>query len=973
MFEKPTVQKKETGSAVELVKSSRYEQVLEDSYKYGSPLNLPELEVFGAGKVDTELINEFSFELVDFIERKEQQANEDELERLYHFGQNIRSEFFSASPSLINYIRLPDRLKLMTRATRSKVVQGTFGSVFVGETVYDVSFMKGRLDEITIKAMEELSVPEKLDLLHQLRTVGAQAIAGGEWSRPAYNQVRQTYETLMNSEDSAVFVQIAAEAGLEVLDAEYENPQLSFIRREGQTTDSRLNTRFSNEQVEILTAKFFSKYSLDHVVSNSTRVIPATKDALVCMDKSGLATGIIKIDVATFLSSPESELDFDVNQYRIYKQHLDIADRSPARRRDEISVKIYHAIYDEYVGELVASGNAEGAAEVFSKILPILSIEEWRTYFLGEVRQQQFPSQNALYQEAGDENLKASEEYVTGLFQYREQLGDKYEEDYLELEAAIEHEDFEHAFEIASNITLKCHHEKEPTAVHQEVAGLLKKVRNTHQTNFAKAKEKFEAAMVALSETEEIKARAGVVKKIEDNLNELGEELRTYIEGKLASTDTLPQLELTTLKELVAELKDDESLERVTDEDVLLFQHVHSGELAGKIENAFGFSLRDLSLREQYFFLNYLKRVTPKSADLMKQFTALYGVDGMRTFLSLERGDDSLGDRIVAFGQYPEVAHKVFTYYGELLDSADRAEMLVREVSDCVGDLCIELATQVRENILNRAQKDLEKAVRSTDIHKIESQIETYLAEAKEYVALLQEIGSGNIEKLSSAELNIKDQGQMRVLLKANYEVAYPNIADTDFKNAVLDSLEKSFSNANTTFQVLRDGEKIVSYNRFDLIHDANGSEISYFGSFNADPAYSGVGGVMLEETIKQKLKDGRPMMAHCDPLQPITKKYIEDGFVATRFISVAGKPSFEIWRSQDSNEQIKSKKFSVEQLIEMIEQDRTVIVREQSSSEEYPEIAKGKALTRYFTHIGKTYLVFETLPSMLQEQFTVT
>jgi len=971
MFEKPTTARQEKVHFPEKATKDQYNEILEEMYRYGGSLDLPELEVFGVGEVDMKAISEFSLALVDFLEKKEQEADEEELERLYHFGQNIHSEFFSASPSLINYIRLPDRLKLMTRATRSKVVQGTFGSVFVGETVYDVSFMKGRLDEITIKAMEALSVPEKLDLLYQLRTVGAQAIAGGEWSRPAYNQVRQTYETLMNSEDSAVFVQLAAEAGLEVLDAEYENPQLSFIRREGQTTDSRLNTRFSNEQVEILTAKFFSKYSLDHVVSNSTRVIPATKDALVCMDKSGLAAGIIKIDVATFLSSPKSELDFDVNQYRIYKQHLDVAEQSPASRRDEISVKIYHAIYDEYVGELVTNGNAEEAAKVFSEILPILSLEEWHTYFLGEVRQQEFPSQNALYQEAGDENSKASEKYVAGLFKYREQLGERYEDDYLELEAALEHDDFEYAFEIASKITLKCHYEKESTSIHQEVAGLQEKVRDTHQTNFAKAKEKFEAARVALGQTEEIQARAGVVKKIDDNLDELGEELRTYIERKLASTDTLPQLELTTLKELIAELKGDDSLERVTDEDVLLFQHVHSGELASKIEREFDFSLSSLSLKEQYFFLNYLKRVTPISADTIKRFTSLYGVDGMRTFLSLEQGDETLGDSIVAFGQHDDVAGTVFRYYSDLLNSADRAETLVREVSGCEGETCIVLANQVRENILKRAQKDLEKAVRSSDPAIAAAEIENYVAEAKEYVALLQEVGAGKIESVLPESLSDEDRSRMQNLLQANYRKAYPEPENDAFKAAVAGSLAKSFSNPHTTFRILRDNGKIVSYNRFDTLRDYTGKEVSYFGSFNADPAYSGVGGIMLEETIKDQLENGRPMMAHCDPTQAITKKYIEDGFVATGFYPLAGKPSFEIWRSKDSTEQLESKEKTIQELLSLVEESKSIVVREQSESETYPELQKSMGLTRYFTHQGKTYLVFETLPNTLQDEFT--
>lgn len=388
------------------------------------------------------------------------------------------------------------------------------------------------------------------------------------------------------------------------------------------------------------------------------------------------------------------------------------------------------------------------------------------------------------------------------------------------------------------------------------------------------------------------------------------------------------------------------------------------------LEKAFGFKLLDLTLKEQYFFLNYLKRITPEFVETIKQFTSLYGVDGMRTFLSLERGDETLGDHIVAFGQHNEVASTVFKYYGELLNSAERAEALVRELSDCEGDICIELGNQVRENIINRAQQDLEKAVRSRDPGEVAAQIENYVAAAKEYVALLQEVGAGKIESVAPESLTEEEKARMQELLRNNYNKAYPEPEKKAFKAAVAASLTKSFSNPKTTFRVLRHNGKIVSYLRFDTLSDYTGKEVSYFGSFNADPAYNGVGGVMLEETIKDRLKDGRLMMAYTDPNQPITKKYIEDGFIATNTHDFAGKSVLEIWRSKDSTTQLESKERSIEDLLATTESE-SIVVREQSSSESYPELRKNMGLTRYFTHQGKTYLVFEKLPNNLRNDFT--
>lgn len=391
--------------------------------------------------------------------------------------------------------------------------------------------------------------------------------------------------------------------------------------------------------------------------------------------------------------------------------------------------------------------------------------------------------------------------------------------------------------------------------------------------------------------------------------------------------------------------------------------------LRGEIEKEFKIYLDELTICEQFYFLNYLKRTTIAKSDEMHSFTAMYGITGMRTFLSLERGAEDFGDKIVEFGQHEEVAGKVFAYYGELLDIAEKAEDITREKTECEGEMCIQLAAQVRENILNRAQKDLERAVRSDDLSQIEQLLSTYVTEAKEYVALLQEVGMSNLERVPATEIADYDQETMRGLLIQNYDTLYPGSEDQKFKLEIKNSLERAFKNSNSAFRILRDGEKVVSFNRFDMLETPSGEAVTYFGSFNADPAYSGIGGVMLEETIKEQLALGVPMMAHCDPEQPISRKYIEDGFIATGYYEVHGRPSFEIWRTEDIRDRLSTKSMSVEQLL--TQKDSEIVVREKEEGETYPEIRDKKALTRSFVHNGTAYLVFETLPADLEEECT--
>jgi hypothetical protein len=379
--------------------------------------------------------------------------------------------------------------------------------------------------------------------------------------------------------------------------------------------------------------------------------------------------------------------------------------------------------------------------------------------------------------------------------------------------------------------------------------------------------------------------------------------------------------------------------------------------------------ISNLPPQEQRHFLDYFKDRKESEIAPIQNFCRLYGLTGVRTFLSLERGDESLGDAIVAFGAHSEQAGEVFQYYGELLDSAERAEELVREVTGCEGADCMEQAALVRENILNRAQKDLEAAVRSDDAGDVTALVQNYVAAAKEYVALLQEVGAGGIESIASGELSAEDQKRMRVLLRSNYDGVYEGVEYAAFKTAVEDSLTNSFTNPDTTFRVLRDEGEIVSFNRFDTVRDVSGREVSYFGSFNADPAYSGVGGVMLEETIKDRLEDGRPMMAYADPGQSVTRKYIENGFVATELHPFSGETLFEIWRKADSPSQFETKQKTVAELL-ATENTESVVVREQTEAETYPELQQNKALTRYFNKDGKVYLVFETLPEHLRDEF---
>jgi hypothetical protein len=433
----------------------------------------------------------------------------------------------------------------------------------------------------------------------------------------------------------------------------------------------------------------------------------------------------------------------------------------------------------------------------------------------------------------------------------------------------------------------------------------------------------------------------------------------------------LPTLEYVTVQEMLVDsgVRED----RLTEQFVVNYVSFLDIKVRSRLEKHIGISISDLDVPVQVVLLDYLSRVPELTVDEMGKFVSIYGVDGMRTFLALERGDKTLGDKIVKFGQHEKLARPVFRYYSKLLDQAEHSEQLVRKFTNCKEEQCLDLSFQVRKNILGLAQKTIENAVLAEEPGEVEEQIRGCVAKAKAYVAILEEMCKNNVEEVLALDLKDEDKDQMREMLNNNFLRAYPGPEYEEFRVAIASSLESHFDDPATTFQILRDFGKIIGFNRFDIITDDSGREITYCGSFNADPAYGGIGNIMLNETIKKRLADGRPMQGHCDPKQPIAMNYMEDGFMATDFYEVAGHPSFEIWRSVDSSNQVESKKMSKDALIKLVGAEGGIVVREQETEDSYPELQNNMALTRYFTKDGKTYLVFESLPEELLGKFTIS
>jgi hypothetical protein len=288
----------------------------------------------------------------------------------------------------------------------------------------------------------------------------------------------------------------------------------------------------------------------------------------------------------------------------------------------------------------------------------------------------------------------------------------------------------------------------------------------------------------------------------------------------------------------------------------------------------------------------------------------------------------------------------------------------------CEGDHCAQLAQQISENILGRAQKDLEDAVRADDPGQIKDKIATYSAEAKVEVAAIQERLRQPLESVAATELSKEDVDQIRVLSANSYKDE-----SSEFQSLIAVGLEKALLNPVTKFYIERGSDDgVIFFDRFDdNVDHETGAVKKYFGSVVAGEAHGGIGRARIPQTLEQELAGGETMYAHSDPENNVSQLYIEHGFVATGTVSPAGKFSFELWRSVDSSNQFVSKGVATaDLLIEIDAPDKytAYVVREVESGDQFPELHEGQYLTRYFRHNGQRYAVFEEAPSALQAEF---
>ncbi|MFO7807209.1 MAG: hypothetical protein R6V40_02175 [Candidatus Moraniibacteriota bacterium] len=168
--------------------------------------------------------------------------------------------------------------------------------------------------------------------------------------------------------------------------------------------------------------------------------------------------------------------------------------------------------------------------------------------------------------------------------------------------------------------------------------------------------------------------------------------------------ESLPQEEFLELLSPQKEISEDQ---------LIAYQNLTKLHMRKKIEDEFGFDVSELDFWSQRNFLEFLNTRDVDNVNELKNFVKEYGVNGLKTFLSLELGEVS-GEEILNIGKNledePEAAQRLFSKFAEITDSAEESvEEVVKMYNEIFFNKKIDRNKAINA-ILKKAFSLLEKA-----------------------------------------------------------------------------------------------------------------------------------------------------------------------------------------------------------------------------------------------------------------------
>ncbi len=403
-----------------------------------------------------------------------------------------------------------------------------------------------------------------------------------------------------------------------------------------------------------------------------------------------------------------------------------------------------------------------------------------------------------------------------------------------------------------------------------------------------------------------------------------------------------------------------------------------------KVEDLFSFKFNDLSLREQFYFLNFIKNKNKNGVLPVVNFNKKFKKDGLRTFLSIEQGGTEMGDKILALGDSEklpeEVARKIFAKYGEIIDNVSKITEFTRvnfnkeieakpefikKIEETLYIKGKQLLSQTYDDINNKKEinyQDIEK-----QLDRINADTITTFAIFKQAVKNGEKLPIESIEgsvfsKKEATEISIEQQKEMFEL----YEINWKNHPDRDFVESLKSYFKTAFSPEDNKhknyFYTFEKDNNIRAFVRFEEKEKNN----LYASALNVDEASKnfGLGEAMMDEALFKEAQKN-VLHASCRKDNPSNMRYFEKGFIANSTKVTNNTEEFDLVWDENKNKNIKAKQKSQEDLIHMYGNTNIEEIEIRKSKELislHENIPENKALVRCFLNNGEWFAVYEKI-----------
>ncbi len=821
----------------------------------------------------------------------------------YKLAHGLRDALFSCSPDVASCLPIEDALILAARANRLPTLQGNIGASLVTLLVFSLRFRSDpALPEKLTDLLGRYGLPTQLDLVDQLTTIAADAVANGHWAERAIAVIEQVLKNYKLSSRSRLG-QLVGELALNRVQEEIGDPSLS-IYKFGDLHEGRLaNKNIGDDEIE-------RRVDLSDSAPQTSNLRRIAKDAIAAYDHSGYPKQIAFCDVETlpvptgpsiketarveqamhYLLRGPTEVNWIALMGKVFSKRWALPDQAPG---PELELGINEIQRKALVRSLRISEKAErynADAEENAQRDKRLALGSLTAAFV-EYISREGPAAIAEHHDPHDRQLL---EECLALMRMAKDTS----------------EQFDYAYEFRSMIltgSLGASQLAKGASVDSSQSDLdgrgfplsLAIVEETNRrivtgNEIYNDNESFETHRYRTTKREQNAIDAGnvvleqifrngqdpVARQIQCYLERLQEELRKV----------RPKLACRTIESLASDKHlnpfDSEGIAELT----LLLRQLHYVPLRNKVEEELGVDLNRISLKSQIHFMRFLAMQDCDGYDRLRAVLLQHSgcADQILGAFLANAEDSQYAEAILRIGESmpTDTVNILLSKYIQISDRAEEIDLFIRKNCATTPD---ELKVgEITRNLLHRANELLLEWSKDEKFRTVDSslrltqaldQIDDEIILFGSVFKALKRVGVDSIADFrNTATLMLSGDELSENWASAMTEMSYGNTRQYPPKLAELfhTHLCHALHDPNERFFVFIASDKIAAFVRLSPKGDGS----LYAGSFNARHGAKGFGiGEALFSATLERFNEQHKITALCWADTPALGRYLELGF----------------------------------------------------------------------------------------------